>query len=481
MIEHCRSLIQTIIHHVRLLYERLMLLVFPLLMWFMLSGQFRKTYTPGEKPEALNSGDLSIFKIKQPNAMKTPSWFYWVVGGGIISAALILFLTIRYRKYQDAMQIKKVNDEKAHLRLDVVLSKLNVIPPERKLLEMLADGATHPDDILPLVESVEDFEEKVENFKKKEEKPDSKVLKSIYNLRHKLGFDVLNKRINFITTQMLTGGIKLECRIPHPNKNILFVSPILNVSESGILLKPPTIRKKPVKLKQYPYLICRIRREDEADYEFRLPILNQIFGKPNAVVLGHSNEIKKLFIREFDRVNVDIFTTFYVLTEEKLNELGAGISATKSDMSLSSVNGNIVDMSVGGIRATIENLPKKVGDDGNLQVIEPGDIFIFHLQGANLREDLKARILKINTSDKTHEVHLQFFRTRELERLKIKKFVYRMEKKAEGAAVKAPKAPAPPPNVNSLDDPKPKAAAKTTPQNQTSNSVSSNERNALLQ
>lgn len=469
MIEHCRSLIQTIIQQVKARYERLLMLALPLIMWIMLSGQFRKKYTSGERPDALSGGDLSVFKFKQPALMKTPGWFYWVVGGGILTAALVLFFTIRYKKHQDTLKIRKVKDEKAHLRLDVMLSKLNVIPLERKLLETLAGDVTHPDDILPLVESIEEFEEKVENFKKKEDKPDAKVLKSIYNLRHKLGFDILNKRVSFISTQMLTGGIKLECKIPHSKKDILFVSSILNVSENNILLKPPTIRKKPVNLKQYPHLVCRIRREDEADYEFQLPILKQIFGKPNAIVLGHTKDIKKLFIREFERVSVDIFTTFYALTEEKLNALGRRVSATKSDMPLSSVNGNINDISVGGMRATIENLPKKVNDEGQLQVIESGDIFIFHLQGANLREDLKARVLSISSVEEKHQVHLQFYRTRELERLKIKKFIYRMEKKGEGTDTKAP---APPPNVNT-----PKTGAGAKP----SHSVNSKERNALLQ
>lgn len=435
--------------------------VLPPMLWFFLSGQFRNNRS-NEAPKAFEGGGLDMFKFKQPSSVQTPDWFYWAMGAVIIFATAGFYFMSRQKKRQEALQMKKVADEKAHLRLDVLLSKLSVILPERKLLEKLAN-ATHPDDVLPLVESVEDFEKKVEIFKK-EAKPDPKVLRNIYHLRHKLGFDVLNKRVNFITTQMLTGGIKLECKIPHPQKSILFVSPILNVTENGILLKPPTIKKKPVNLKKYPHLICRIRREDEADYEFQLPIKNQLFGKPNAIVLGHTKDIKKLFIREFERVTVDIFTTFYVMTEEQLNEMGTGVTAGKSDLALNTINGRIVDMSAGGFKAVCETVPPN---------LELGDIFIFHLQGANLREDLKAQVLHFGKKEEGYDVNFQFFRTRELERLKIKKFIHRMEKKAASAATPTEKKTAPP-NVHAAEElvpPAPKA----------NQAISSNERNALLQ
>ena len=430
--------------------------VMSVVLWFFLSGQFRSNR--GDSPNALSQEGLEMFRFKQPDSVSTPDWAYWVFGLGVLAVVGFFYFVGRRKKHEEALRIQKVADEKAQLRLDVLLSKLSVIPPERQLLQKLAH-ATHPDEILPLVESVEDFEKKVETFKK-EAKPEAKVLRNIYHLRHKLGFDVFNKRVNFITTQMLTGGVKLECKIPHPQKSILFVSPILNVTENNILLKPPTIRKQPVNLKKYRHLICRIRREDEADYEFQLPIKNQLFGNPNAIVLGHTKNIKKLFIREFERVPVDIFTTFYVMTEEQLSAMGAGAAASKSDLALHSINGQIVDMSAGGFKAVCEKIPP------NLEV---GDIFIFHLQGANLREDLKAQVLHFSKNGAAYDVNFQFFRTRELERLKIKKFLHRMEKKAAGTATPVEKQ-APPPNVNTAEETAPKAKA-----------VSANERSALLQ
>ncbi len=462
MMGYSKSVFQRIIRYGAKVIERLTLLTIPFVLWFMLSGQFRKSYEG--RPQALDGGNLSVFKFKQPKvAVSTPEWVYWATGGGLLAVALGFVFLIRFKKYQEEMQRKKVAEEKAHLRLDVILSKLNIILPERKLLEALANGASHPDDILPLVESVEDFEGKVTEFKKT--KPDAKVLKSIYNLRHKLGFDVNNKRANFISTQMLAGGIKLECQIPHPTKQVLFVSTILTVSENGILLKPPTVKKKPVNLKRYPHLVCRIRRGEEADYEFQLPILNQIFGKPNAIVLGHTNNIKKMFIRESERVKVDIFTTFYAMTEEKLNSLGTGVSITKSDIALESVNGQIVDMSVGGLKAEVEKLPKN---------FEEGDLLIFHIQGANLREDMKARVLKINPRGSEYDIHMQFFRTRELERLKIKKFIFRTQKQTQQTNTQS----APPSTEQSSMASKPKMSPDMP---KASDSVSSNERNALLQ
>ncbi len=438
------------------------MLTIPMVLWFMLSGQYRTTYDG--RPKALDGGNLNMFKFKQPKvAISTPTWVYWAAGVGLVAVVFGFVFLIQFKKYQEKVQRKRVAEEKANLRLDVILSKLNIILPERKLLEALADGSGTPDEILPLVESVEDFESKVTEFKKT--KPDPKVLKSIYNLRHKLGFDVNNKRANFISTQMLAGGIKLECQVPHPKKQILFVSTVLTVTENGILLKPPTVKKKPVNLKRYPHLTCRVRRGDEADYEFQLPILNQIFGKPNAIVLGHTNNIKKMFIRESERVHVDIFTTFYAMTEEKLSALGSGVNITKSDIALESVNGQIVDMSVGGLKAEVEKLPKN---------FEEGDLLIFHIQGANLREDMKARVLRINsTSADTHDIHMQFFRTRELERLKIKKFIYRIQKQTQQTTTRS----GPPSTEGETVDPR----KKNQPTPKASDAVSSNERNALLQ
>lgn len=441
MINTVKTQFQRIFHAYECFVLRCMTLGIPILMWIFLGGQ-------AGRPSALDSGNLSIFKFNQPTKVETPTWVYWAMGGIAITAGLGIFFLMQRKKKEAAAQIQKVATEKAHLRLDIVLSKLNVLPPERKLLEEIAN-ATHPDDLLPMVESVEEFEQKVVEFKK--EKRESKVLKAIYHLRHKLGYDFHNKRASFITTQMLAGGLKLECQIPHEKKEILFVSPILTVSESGILLKPPTIKKKPVNLKKYPHLTCRIRREEEADYEFQLPIINQIFGKPNAIILGHTDDIKKMYIREAERIQVDIFTTFSVMSEEQLS---AASGAAKTDMVVEAVNGKIVDISVGGLKAVLEEKPAK---------LDLGDLMIFHLQGANLRDDLKGRVLGINQLEKGISVHMQFFRSRELERMKIKKFVFNAKKQND-------------PDTSNKTKKKPSAAAPRK-----SDAVSANERGALLQ
>ncbi len=399
------------------LMKKLLWLCLPLFFWVFLSGQFRKEYTG--RPNALDAGDLSIFK-KGPRLTATPQWVYWVSGIGVFGIGAGIFFFNRYKKRQAEQQLQKVSDEKAYLRLDVILSKLNVLQPERKLLEEIADS-THPNELLPMVESSEHFENRVDVYKKK--KPETRILKQIYNLRHKLGFDFHNKRANFITTQMLAGGIKVECQIPHPAKKILFVTPVLHVTETQILLKPPTIKKKPVNLKRFPSLICRVRREDEADYEFTVPILDQVTGKSNAVIMGHTKDIRKMFIRESERVEVDIVTSFYIISEDQLDAIGGSISSAKSDMVLESMNGKIVDMSIGGL---------KIVTDETSKPLKPGDVLVFHLQGAGLRDDLMAKILRVNDTKDSKSLHMQFFRSRELERMKIKKFLFRMQKGTPG-------------------------------------------------
>ena len=74
---------------------------------------------------------------------------------------------------------------------------------------------------------------------------------------------------------MLEPGTHLECQILHNEKNVVFMSNVLDSNETELMLKPPKVKNRPANMKQFTELQCRIRRENDADYEFKLKIIGQ--------------------------------------------------------------------------------------------------------------------------------------------------------------------------------------------------------------
>ena len=81
------------------------------------------------------------------------------------------------------------------------------------------------------------------------------------------------------------------------------------------MLRPPTIKKKPVNLKRFPHLTARIRRQN-IDFEFNLPIVNQISEKNHVVIVEHTSVIKKLFVRNYERVELNLVSQIEYVTPE---------------------------------------------------------------------------------------------------------------------------------------------------------------------
>jgi len=401
--------------------EKIYYLSIPMAMWILLTAERGNTIRGRKKVD--NTGlSLEAFKFSQPKKAHAPITTQSYVIMGLVAltivGTIVAMIIIKKRRIRE--HIHRANVEKATLQLDVAMKHLEIPPIGRQLLEDIANSKK-PEVVIPLVQNSEDFEAKVDAFKQK--KPDPKSVKRIYKLRQMLGYDFNNRRIPFTLTQMLNSELKLECQIPHPKRQILFISPILNVTETQLWIKPPTIKGKAANLKKFPHLICKIRRGEEADYEFQAPIQNQIAGKLDAVVLGHSQEIKKLFIRESERIQTSIATTFFVVSDEQLST-GQQQGVSKEEMSETVIEGHIEDMSAGGFQIGAKVVPEDVND---------GDIFVFHLPGANMREDLMAKVLKIIQRPTDFTVHLQFIRMRELSRMKINKYLFNM-KKRQGAA-----------------------------------------------
>ena len=133
-----------------------------------------------------------------------------------------------YTKRLTQIRMKRATDEQAAVHFEMFLKNKKLSDADTKLLEQIA-GSKNSSILYLLSQEPEKFEEKVAQLKAD---PNVSIdLKKLYKLRHRLGFYFLNTDIPFIVTQMLTPGLKLECQIPHNEKKILFVSPVLRVTE----------------------------------------------------------------------------------------------------------------------------------------------------------------------------------------------------------------------------------------------------------
>jgi len=382
--------------------------------WFFLSGQSWR----GRRIENKISLDNIFVNQSTPSQIPTSFWVFLTIVTMIALSAVIFMHLQRKQRTED--QFAKIAEEKANMQLEMKLSKMNLDKASKALVEKIVDSSSARD-ILPMVQSVEFFEEKVKEYKKTHK--DSEVFKQILTLRQKLGYEFGNRTVPFICTQMLAPDLKLECRIPHPEKRIMFMTPILDIGETRILIKPPTVKGKAANMKRFPKLIFKIRRDADAEYEFTLPVVNQVSGKMDAVVLGHTTEITKLFIRESERIALNLRTSFSLIPESELDNAEED-GQLEEDIPF---EGNITDMSAGGLKIVA----------GNLSIqMKTGGFIVFHLEGANLRENLIVQIARVSTDQRKTIINCQFIRMRDLTRMKINKFLHRLKKQNSAQTIK---------------------------------------------
>jgi c-di-GMP-binding flagellar brake protein YcgR len=196
---------------------------------------------------------------------------------------------------------------------------------------------------------------------------------------------------------------------------------ILDSNETHLYIKPPTVKRRPANLKQFPSLHCRLRRANDADYEFDLEIVDQLIDEMNAVVLLHSSDIRKMTIRESERVPLDMEMVFQKVTDAQY-DLEHKFDAEEQDRE--DINALIKDMSAGGMKLQMENL----------QGLEKGDVLIFHLSTASLRRDLAASVMNIVPRGGLYDLHLKFRDNDVITRMKINQYLHRATKNMEAKA-----------------------------------------------
>ena len=377
------------------------------LAWLMLCGIDR-----GPKESNFALGDLQA-NYEGPSVI--PTSFYYLLAF-VIAAGVGGFFLLRYiRAKQEQEELDKIVDEQAQLELDTELEARRVSEANREFLRELCD-TEDPVELVPVIMSFEEFEKVVEEFKASP-RFRAPALAQIFNLRKALGFTIKNSEYAFLCTQMLLNGTKLECQIHSKGKSVAFMTSVLDANETELLIKPPTVKRRPANLKQFPEIACRLRREGDADYDFTLRVLDQITDEMNAVVLEQSKHIRTMRIRQSERISVNIEMDFQLVSEaqyelEKMEEQSRGEHIP--------ITAKVVDMSAGGIKLQISKMPARP--------IITGDVLVFHLARSSLRQDLAAGVLQVVPRGGLFDLHTTFREMDTLTRIKINQYLDRVQK-----------------------------------------------------
>jgi c-di-GMP-binding flagellar brake protein YcgR len=299
--------------------------------------------------------------------------------------------------------------QRQEARVQEVLSELNLGEEERRMIEQVT-ASVNPTDHLALMESRPAFERRVKQFR--EQNPRHPALRKLGLLRQRLGFGFGNIRIPFSDTRMLAPGQKVQCKIPHPKRELSFVTAIVGTSENQFWIRPPTAKGKPVSLERFPQLEFHVSRENDAEYEFTCRVLGQSPAAMRAVALEHTDQIQRLFFRNAPRIELDLATEFYVVRQEAAEKSHALLRARDSQYL---IKGRLRDLSVGGALAFVPV---------NETTPHDGDTLIFRLAPAQIRDDLVAEVVRTAPVEgNLLKVNLQFVGLKELDRLKLNKYL----------------------------------------------------------
>ena len=385
--------------------------------WLLLSGISRG-------PNKANFGlkDLQTTNMLQtmPPLSEIPLSFYLLASFFVCSVVGGIFL-VRYLHNKKILEgLEQIAEDQAQLAVDSEFEARQVDDEERDYLIELCN-TRDPEKLLPAIMSTEKFEQTVEDFKNSSRFSKSDLPK-IFMLRKSLQFTFKNAEVGFPCTQMLEAGTHLEFQIHHRGKNIVFMSSILDSDETQLLIKPPTVKRRPANIKQFKVLYCKIRRGNDADYEFKFNIIGQLVTDINAVILKHTNEIRKMQIRASERLTMDLEMDFQLVTAKQF-ELEQQFELGK--LQHHKLSGIIKDMSAGGIKVQLNELPP--------QGINKGDVFLFHLPYASLRQNLAATVLEVIQSGGQVDLHFMFRDIDMLTHMKLNQYLHRRKLSMEAA------------------------------------------------
>ncbi len=218
----------------------------------------------------------------------------WLIGVSVLlSLMLITVLVLSFiRKRARQREREQFLREQAERSLELLMGKAYESEDVRRSMQRILQ-TVDPLEVLEFARSLDKYENQAHVFLQSEGESVS-AQKEIFQLRKRLKLDFNNSQVPFQFTQLLAPGQTVECQIPHPDKEIKFQSVVLGLSESKLLLKPPTVNKKPANLKNFPEIHCEVYRPEDGTYRFTVPILDQLPEKKHALVTGHTRDILRV-------------------------------------------------------------------------------------------------------------------------------------------------------------------------------------------
>ena len=385
--------------------------------WWLLCGIDR---SPKEMKFGLKDLQTKNMLQSMPPLTEIPLSFYFLALAFVGSIIGVIFL-VRYhhkKKIQDGLD--QIAIDQAQLALDSEFEARQVEEEDREFFPELCN-TSDPIELLPVIMSSEKFEKIVEDYKKSDRF--SKLdLARIFMLRKSLQFTFKNTAVGFSCSQMIEPGTHLECQIHHKGKNVVFITTVLDSNETQLLIKPPTVKRRPANMKQFSELYCNIRRGEDADYEFKFKIIGQLAKDLNAVILRHTNNIHRLHIRVSERLPIDLEMDFQLLTEEQYE---AEQEFDVGKLQHHTLSGKIKDMSAGGIKVQLGEMPP--------QGINKGDAFLFHLPYASLHGNITATVVDMVSHGELNDIHCKFSEVDMLTRMKLNQYLHRKKLSMEAA------------------------------------------------
>lgn len=361
---------------------------------------------------AQTANDLSWLRLpthKQAIPNSVASTVMIVLAAIALVVGVFLYIRSRLR----APDIVKDLDQ---ARMKVLTDDLNLSHSELELVQTLR-GTTSTAELLNVMESRDRFEDMVQRFR--EANPGHLALRRVSHLRQHLQFGFSNARNPFKDTRMLAPGMRLRCIIKLPKRQVSFLTTVLAVNESQFVIRPPTAKGKPQPLGKLPQLGFRVSRDHDAEYAFTCPVQGQLDAGTPAVLCGHTREIRRLLFRDADRVQVDLPAECFLIRQEIAGDRAA--TSLRAQDAQFRFNAQIRDISIGGARLLAEVPEGRVSD---------GDMIIFGLSAARLQFDLVAQAVGMVARDAQHmQIHLQFLGLREMDRLKLGKYLVSMKEK----------------------------------------------------
>jgi hypothetical protein len=337
------------------------------------------------------------------------------VGAAILAIVLVLGAVGAFFYLHSRRRAAEMAEAREEARLRLMVSELNLTRTEIQLLRTLT-GSEDTADLLDLMESRATFEAAVERFR--EANPNHPAMRRVSQLRQRLEYGFGNIRNPFVDTRMLAPGTRLRCKIQTPKRDVSFLTTVLAINEHHYIIRPPTAKGKPVSIGGLRELHFRVSREQDAEYEFNGAVEGQLPTGAKPIMLSHTRAISRMLFRNADRIEVEIPTELYVIRQEFTNERTAGhLKALDSQYR---IDGAIKDISIGGAFVLAQ---------GHHDRLHEGDMVVFKLAEAQIKDDVVGQIVGLlPRDDGTTQVHLQFLGLRELNRLKLGKFLVALKK-----------------------------------------------------